>query len=472
MDSTWPDDPSTEALEAQVGSWRAHLRRSRAVSDADVAELEDHLREQILGLTEQGLSEDEAFLVAVKRMGAIDSLTREFAREHSDRLWKQLVLAGDGVASHASPGEGGAIPRSLRVALLLAVGAAVAMKVPTWLGIPFDPDASLFYPQNMAFLVFPFIAGYFAWARRLPAGALVGLGAVFMVSAGLVNLFPFASTPSGSTVADTQILAILHLPIFLWFGVGVAYVGGRWMGSDRRMDFVRFTGELFIYFVLIGLGGGVLIGTTFILFEAIGIDAEPLVQNWILPCGIAGAAVVAAWLVEAKQSVIENMAPVLTRVFAPLFTLLLLAFLGTMAWTGQGIQVEREVLIAFDLLLVVVFGLLLYSISARDSFDPPGLVDWVNLALVASALLVDVLALWAIGSRISEFGFTPNRVAALGENVVLLVNLAGSAWLYLRFLRRRGSFSALPSWQTTYLYALAGWAAVVVFVFPLVFGFR
>ena len=38
-----------------------------------------------------GLSDDEAFLVAVKRMGDIDGLSREFAREHSDRLWKQFV---------------------------------------------------------------------------------------------------------------------------------------------------------------------------------------------------------------------------------------------------------------------------------------------------------------------------------------------------------------------------------------------
>jgi hypothetical protein len=273
-------------------------------------------------------------------------------------------------------------------------------------------------------------------------------------------------------VADTQLLTILHLPIVLWFWVGVSYVGGRWVGNDRRMDFVRFTGELFIYFVLIGLGGGVLIGTTFILFEAIGVDAEPVVENWILPCGFAGATVVATWLVEAKQSVIENMAPVLTRVFAPLFTLLFLAFLVTMVWTGRGIDVEREVLIAFDLLLVVVFGLLLYSISARDPLEAPGLVDWIHLALVATALLVDVLALWAIGSRISDFGFTPNRVAALGENVVLLVNLAGSAWLYLRFLRGAGPFSALWTWQTTYLYALAGWAAVVAFIFPIIFAFQ
>ncbi len=33
-------------------------------------------------------------------------------------------------------------------------------------------------------------------------------------------------------------------------------------------------------------------------------------------------------------------------------------------------------------------------------------------------------ALWAIAARITEFGFSPNRVAALGENAILLINLA------------------------------------------------
>jgi hypothetical protein len=180
---------------------------------------------------------------------------------------------------------------------------------------------------------------------------------------------------------------------------------------------------------------------------------------------------VAAWLVEAKQSVIENMAPVLTRLFTPLFATLLVTFLGTLVLTGRGVAIERELLIAFDLLLVVVLGLLLYSVSARDTHAPPGAFDVMQVVLVVSALVADAVALWAIGARITEFGFSPNRVAALGVNVVLLVNLAWSAVLYLRFLRRRGSFAALERWQTSYLPVYAAWAAVVVIVFPPLFRY-
>jgi hypothetical protein len=471
MDPMRPDDPTTDSLEEQIEAWRAHLRKSHAITGSDAAELEDHLREQIASLGDQGLSDDEAFLVAVKRMGAVDALTREFAREHSERLWKQLVLAGDG-------GYGGVEPsalygsRTMWVALALAVAAAVAMKVPALFGIPFDPDRSLFYPLNITFLTLPFIVAYFAWERPLPGSTRLGLAAALALAAVVVNAFPFPSAIAEAESADTLALTIIHLPITLWLVVGVAYVGGRWRGSERRMDFIRFTGEAFIYYVLIALGGGVLIGLTFALFGAIGLDVEPAVQNWILPCGVAGATVVATWLVEAKQSVIENMAPVLARIFIPLVALVLLAFVVTMAATGRGIDVEREILIAIDLLLVVVFGLLLYSISARDPLAPAGPLDWIQLTLVGTALLVDVLALWAIGARISEFGFTPNRLAALGMNVVLLVNLAGSAFLYARFLRRGMAFPRLWDWQMSYLYVIAGWAAVVVVLFPPLFGFR
>jgi hypothetical protein len=235
------------------------------------------------------------------------------------------------------------------------------------------------------------------------------------------------------------------------------------------MDFIRFSGEQFIYYVLIALGGGVLTAMMAMLFEAIGVKAQPFFESWLVPCGAAAAIVVASWLVEAKQSVVENMAPVLTSLFTPLFAAVLVIFLGTVLWTGRGIDIERNVLIGFDLLLVVVLGLLLYSVSARDPHVPPGVFDVVRVVLLVTALLADAVALWAIAARIDAFGFTPNRVAALGENVILLVNLGWSAVLYVRFLRGGGSFAQLERWQTRYVPVYAVWAAVVVVVFPPLF---
>jgi hypothetical protein len=447
------------SLEEQIDQWRSYLHRRQAIHSVDVAELEDHLREQVAILVAAGLATDEAFLVAVKRMGDLDALSREFAREHSDRLWKQLVVPSDSA-------EPGAWTRTdAIVAFCVAVAAAIAIKVPALFGIGWEDENEGFYARNLSLFVLPLLTGYFAWKRRLASGTLRWLAVAFVAAAVLANAYPFA--PLGNTEA----LTALHLPMALWLVVGIAYAGGRWSQVAGRMDFIRFTGELFIYYVLIALGGGVLTGFMFMIFQSIGLDPEPFFESWLLPCGAAGAVVVASWLVEAKQSVIENMAPVLARLFTPLFVAVLIVFLGTLLWTGRGIDIERDVLIAFDLLLVVVLGLLLYSVSARDPGSPPGPFDVLQVVLVVSALLVDAVALWAIAARITEFGFTPNRVAALGENVILLVNLAWSAVLYIRFLRGRGSFTALERWQTDYLPVYAVWAAIVVIVFPPLFGY-
>jgi hypothetical protein len=109
--------------------------------------------------------------------------------------------------------------------------------------------------------------------------------------------------------------------------------------------------------------------------------------------------------------------------------------------------------------------------SARDPSAPAGVFDLLQVVLLVSALLADAVALWAIAARITEFGFSPNRVAALGENVILLVNLAWSALLYVRFLGGRGSFADLERWQTGYLPVYAVWAALVVIVFPPLFRY-
>jgi hypothetical protein len=446
------------SIEELIDGWRSYLNRRQAIHSVDIAELEDHLREQIASLTSAGLAPDEAFLVAVKRMGELDALSREFAREHSDRLWKQLV------AFHPDAGEASWIRTDAIVALALAVAAAIAIKAPALFGLHLDTHAE-FYVRNLSFFVLPLLTGYFCWKRNLGTGSLPWLAAAFAAAAIFANAYPLAPA------AHTGILTALHLPIALWLVVGIAYAGKRWNEVAGRMDFIRFSGELFIYYVLIALGGAVLTLFTVIMFDAVDIDIERFLESWLLPCGGVGAVMIAAWLVEAKQSVIESMAPVLARIFTPLFAAVLVVFLGTLAVTGRGIDIERNMLIGFDLLLAVVLGLLLYSISSRDSRQPARAYDVLQVVLLVSALVADAVALSAIAARITEFGLTPNRVAALGGNIILLVHLAWSTFLYIGFLRGQGSFAVLERWQTDYLPVYAAWAAIVVIVFPPAFGF-
>ena len=444
-----------ESVESQIAEWRAYVASAPGINGHDVDELEDHLRHQIAELNVAGLAADEAFLIAVKRLGDVDGLSREFAREHSGRLWKQLLVGGEEEPARR--------PTGWFEMLVFAVAAAAVVQIARLAaGFPDEEPTWLF--RNATLFVLPFLAAYFAHRRHLsPRGWVLAL-APFAIFALVVNLFPY------DVDSATEVLVAVHLPVVLWFAVAFPYMGGTVQSHERRMDFVRFTGEWFIYYVLIALGGGVLMGLTAAILEPTGVDIDQ-VAPWVVPSGAAGAVIVAAWLVESKQRVVENMAPVLTMLFTPLFAVMLAGSAVVYAVTGLGDAFDRDLVSVFDALLVVVLALVLYGMSARDPSELPDWMDRIQLVAVVSALVLDVMVLGAMIARIGEHGFTPNRTAALGINLVLLVNLAGAAWLSVQFLRRRSRLHRLERWQTSYLPVFALWAATVVVVLPLLFGF-
>ena len=439
-------------IDTDIARWRTAVTKDSAVDAADADELEGHLREQIAELVEVGLSPQEAFQIAVQRLGQVDQLTAEFAREHGERLWKQLALPT------------GTRQRPLLEMIVFAALAAVLIQVARILaGLP--EDVAPWFVRNLGLFVVPMLAGYFAWRRKLPFRAVVIGAASIALVVVLVNVYPFASG------GQTEMLAAEHLPVLLWFVVGAAYLGGAMRTARRRMDFVRFTGEWVIYWVLLALGGGVLMGLTALVLDPIAPGSSEQVAVWVLPSGAAAAVIVAAWLVEAKKAVIENLAPVLAAIFTPLFAVMLLVSVVAYLAAGVGRAFDRDLLLVFDLLLVVVFGLVLYAVSARDANKPAGVLDAIRLAAVTAALLLDLLVLGSMLARIAEFGFTPNRVAALGLNLILVVNLAGSAWSLARMFARKATAGALERWQTGYLPVFGVWAGVVVLVLPVVFSF-
>ena len=473
-------EANADTMESLIAEWRAHVLRNEAIDAPELEELESRLREQVAVLRYAGLSEDEAFLIAVRRAGETDAASREFAWERFGRLWEQPVSdpvreeerrlpvwerALALLAPDPAVGDDGRPARAEFVLVLgLAAAAGLAIKVPELFGYRLI-DGDGVYARNLSLFVLPMLAGYFAWKRGLSRPQSLWLVLPFVAAAVFANIFPFERD------AHTESLTAIHLPFALWLAVGIAYVGGRWRSVERRTDFVRFSGELFIYYVLIALGGGVFSLLTWGMFEAIDLEIGDFIAEWLLPCGAMGAVLVGAWLVERRRGIVQDIAPMLSRVFTPLFAVMLPIFLAAMVVTGEWVDMDRDMLIGFDIMLALVLGLLLFSVSARDPQARPGIFDALQLLLVVAVIVADLMALSAIVGRISEFGFTPNRTAALGGNLVFLGNLAWSAWIYWRFLGGRGNFSSLVSWQASYLPVYAVWAAVVVVVFPSLFGY-
>jgi len=330
-----------------------------------------------------------------------------------------------------------------------------------------DGGQAAWFARDLGLFVLPVLGAYFVWVRRPPRRHIVALAFVVAALAVVVNVFPFAAD------SQTGVLVGIHLPVVLWFVVGIAYLGVEWMSSARRMDFVRFTGEWAIYYVLIALGGGVLIALTGLVLSPI-VSARVIgdVFDWVVPSGAAAAVIVAAWLVEAKKSVIENIAPVLTVIFTPLFAVMLVVATVGYLIVGVGHAFDRDLLIAFDVLLLVVLALVLYGISARDSLKPMGVTDVLRLITLLAAIALDLLVLVSLLARIGDEGITPNRVAALAVNVILLANLAGTAWLTSRALAGRGAPVGIDHWQTGYLPLFGAWGVFAVVGLPLVFVFQ
>ncbi len=445
-----------DQLESDIALWRTAIMRNSAVDAADADELEEHLREQVAELASAGLSSSEAFHIAIQRLGRIDQVTAEFAREHGERLWKQFASP----AVEAAEVRGGSVLGMIVFASIAAISVQLGRLLA---GIP-NPGIPPWFVRDVSLFVLPVLIAYFAWRRALSRRLLVILAAFVVAVALLVNLYPFPAR------GQTGLLVAIHVPVLLWFVAGIAYLGDVAGARHRRMEFVRFTGEWVIYGVLLALGGGVLAGLTALILAPIAPSAIEQVMLWVVPSGGAAAAVVAGWLVEAKKSVVENLAPVLAAVFTPLFAAMLLVAVVVYAASGIGRDFDRNLLTVFDILLLVVLGLVLYALSARDVTRPAGAFEVLRLVAVLAALVLDLLVLGSMLARVAEFGFTANRVAALGLNLVLVVNLAVTAWTSGRMIAHRLPPARLEQWQTGFLPVFGAWALVVV-VLPPLFAF-
>jgi hypothetical protein len=447
-------------LECSVRAWTDDLRLKGSFRAEDIVELEGHLREEVDGLAKLGLSVEEAFLVAEHRIGRLDVLAAEYAKVHGEP-WHGLAF------DTLTDTDRGRLRRNLILAAALALTAALLSQVPRLFGATcFGSEPPVAWLKNFCLFFMP-LAAIFCAVRSRPKPLLLAVAAGLFALAGLLmNLYPWAGADR-----QTLLLAALHEPVMLWLVVGLAYTAGRWREDEARMDFLRATGEAFIYGTLILCGGAVLTLFTVAIFAALGLE---IMQPYLQTVGIGGAAaapVVALFLAGAKKSIVENIAPVLSRIFTPLFLATMVAFLAAMAILRRSPLSDRDTLLAFNLMLILVLALVIYNLTARRTTDRRAWTDWLNLALIACAAAVDAVALASIVGRILSFGWSPNRAALLGLNIVLLVDLAGLAVGTLRFLAGRIPFGGIERWQARYLPVLFAWCGVVVAVFPPVFAF-
>ncbi len=318
-------------------------------------------------------------------------------------------------------------------------------------------------PINLAFGILPFIAAYFVYKNPPQKNVLYILALVFLISGFYLNMLPLNDK-------DSMILAYLHLPIFLWGLVGLAFTGNEYSKGSTRLAYLKFNMEFFILYASMAISGMLLALLTLQLFSFVDLDIEDFYFRNIVLFGAAALAIVATYLVSMNLKLAKNITPYIAKIFSPLVLATLLVYLITVIWVGKNPFLDRNFLIAFNGILLGVLAVTIFSITESGTDEKKNISDYINFALIVLALIIDSVALSAIVFRLSSYGITPNRLAVLGVNILIWGNLIWIMISYMRFLQNKTGPSTIQDAVTKYLPVYGLWAAFVTFTFPLIFN--
>ena len=350
------------------------------------------------------------------------------------------------------------INREFAIMLLLAATAGVFSRL-----VLFFFGSAPVSPLNMASCVLASIAALFAFIRPPKRIIRIILAAMFLIPLSFINFLP-------AEITDSTVLAYLHLPILLWVAVGLAFTGDSWMDDEARLSFIRFNGQFATVYLSMATAGMLLAILTNTLFRMIGLEISEFYFENVFLFGAASLAVVAAYLAWGNLRLAKAIVPYLARIFSPLILATLVAYLGISAWLGKNPLADRDILLSFNFLLMAALAVTIFSIAERIDGARKDIGDYVNAVLIALSIAVDGIALFSILFRLASYGITPNRVAVLGMNLAVLVNLFLVLVSYIGFLGGKSDISPVQRAIARYLPVYGVWASIVVFVFPLLFS--
>ena len=348
--------------------------------------------------------------------------------------------------------------RELFIIIAASLLAGLIAKIPAI----FSLDEEFFYPRNIGFVIFPILTAYFSWKNNLSRNKII-----FIATAMLAGLLFINSRPIPET--DTLILSCIHLVLFLWAMTGFAFVGGIKESNQRRLEYLKYNGDLVVMTTLILIAGGIMSAVTIGLFELIGFKIEVFYFNYFVILGVAAAPIIATYLTQTNPQLVGKVSPVIAKIFSPLVLIMLLVFLGAMIMSGKDPFNDREFLIIFNALLIGVMAIIFFSVAETSKGNKSRADIWILVLLSVVTIVVNSIALSAILFRISEWGITPNRAAVLGANILILINLIlVTAQLYRHLVKRTGS-DEIGKAIARYLPVYVIWTVIVTFVFPFLF---
>ncbi|MDI3520885.1 MAG: hypothetical protein PWR04_873 [Anaerophaga sp.] len=384
----------------------------------------------------------------------------EIADKKAAEFWKTRL-------EFDNPGEDKEKKRKTNVLYLIVtcLVTGLLIKMPQLTNL--DVNTYLFYEKNAGLIVFLGLSAFvISTNKQINTKFLIISAIVFVISAVYINLLP--SDRDSYSIN----LAYIHLPLFLWCLYGFIFIGFDGNDRTKRIDYIKYNGDLAILSAVILIAGGILTAVTLGLFSAIDLDIEKFYFDYIVIIGLVSVPIVATYIINSFPSMTTKIAPVIARIFSPLVLVTLIIYLISIVLTGKDPYSDRDFLFVFNLLLLGVMAIIVFSVSETSEGEKQKFSELTLFVLSIITLMVDLIALSAIVYRLGEYGFSPNRTAVLGSNLLIFGNLV---WIMIELYKvcfKDDDIKKVELIIARYLPVYALWTIFVTFGFPLIFGMK
>jgi hypothetical protein len=342
--------------------------------------------------------------------------------------------------------------------------AGFLIKIPDIFGIRMT---EIFYMKNSGIIVFSCLSLYVAWTNKIiEFKKLVPLSIIFLIATLYVNLLPQV------TDRDSINLVYIHLPLLMWCVFGFVHINFNITDKIKRIGFIRYNGDLAILMAIIFISGGILTGITIGLFDAIGIKIENFYMKNVVITGAVCVPIVATYIIRNYPELTNKIAPIIARIFSPLVLLTAVIFLITLSISGKSPYSDREFLLIFNIMLIGVMAVIVFSISETSAAGKQKFNEMVLFVLSVITVIIDLIALSAIFYRLGTYGITPNRLAVLGSNILILGNLLLIIIDLYKVNFKKTLIHEVELSVAKFLPVYLVWIVLVVFGFPLIFGMK
>ena len=343
--------------------------------------------------------------------------------------------------------------------ITIAIIAGLMVNIPNFTGI----DKENFFMRNISFIVFPLLSSYFLWKQKTTYKKWMLPALMVLVAAVYINLLPNINSSNSIT------LAFIHVPFFLWSILGYSFLVNN---SNGRIQYLRYNGDLVVISTIILLSTLLFSALTMQLFELIGIKIEQLYTQYILIWGLAAIPFLGTYLIQNNVQLINKVSPVIAKIFTPLVFLNLFIYLIAIIVTKKYPYQDRNLLLVFNSLLIGVMALILFSVAEAGKGANHKISILVLFGLSVLTIIVNCIALSAISFRIIEWGVSPNRVAVLGGNFLIFINLLTVSYRLFLSAFKNAEVEDVEKSIAQFLPIYGIWAGLVTFLFPVIFHLK